>query len=243
MTKPSSKTPRKDDPNAARKRRQREAREAKKQQRQAVRDLAKSPTTALVELPDDAPDVTPQTPAQDNTSGGWTALQDEEHMLFILNLRLRHATTQQIITHCRATYGFGQYRTRNLLQRALEQLKTSSSEEMGFAKYEAAARIKARLREAMTPRIDERTKKAKPLTVQMHGVILRYEDLLADLQGSRAPIEVKVSQVVHVSAMNVLAHMEPARLEAMLERAKARKLAAEMNTIDMLLPAANPGSR
>lgn len=60
--------------------------------------------------------------------------------------------TRSASSTCRATYGVGQYRARNLQQRALEQRKTSASEEIGFPKYEAAARIKARLREATTPR-------------------------------------------------------------------------------------------
>jgi hypothetical protein len=158
-------------------------------------------------------------------------------MVTILALRLRCASTNQIIDYCQKQLGFGKQRALALMARALEQIQKASEQDSVFTRTEQKHRIRSRIRELITPRLKPDGVTEIPIKLGAYQAVARFEELLADIEGNREPIEVKVTATVHASAVNVLVDMSEETRLALYERAKERRRLAE------LAVTGNPGSR
>lgn len=60
-----------------------------------------------------------------------------------------------------------------------------------------------------------------------HAALVRWENLLADIQGTRAPVEVNVNDQLRISLTAVIGRMEGDAFDRMLERARNNQLLAQ----------------
>lgn len=199
------------------------------------------PKVRYPELPEPSQLLDPPPDPSDIPSyGGYTVADDIRHTNLLLALRLRCESRSQIVEYAKRELKIAPPRVDRLLDAALEKLKERTEHDQRYAKSEQIARLRDSIRRLRTPKEDpDRPGKALPLTEKALEVALRHEALLADIEGTREPMTVRVDATVRTAAVNILLEMSDEQQQALYEKALERKRLAEMA---LTLPHAAPSN-
>lgn len=131
--------------------------------------------------------------------------------------------------------GVGMARTKTLLRKVRGDLQRDFETRKATAKAEQSERLRELLVRLSENAVDvPRRQVGKDGKVTVTYVrqtrvpwssIVRTEELLADVEGTRDPIRVEHDVRLRASIMGVIANLTPERMEQLLERAQARKAA------------------
>lgn len=160
----------------------------------------------------------------------FTPEEDEEHVAFVLRLRLRGANMRQITAACLRQYGFARVRTENLLRQGLDALGRDWDQTRKTSKAEQSARLRQvlfDLHAEVQAKPDPKNPKRHASLTALYGAIVRCEELLSEVEGTREPVTVNVNQTITQAAVTVIANMTPERTQALLDRARERRALAE----------------
>lgn len=146
----------------------------------------------------------------------YTEEQDLLHTQAILALRLQRAPTSVIVRQMRTDHRIGSTRTRNLLARALRDLAGEVEMERGSTRAETVTRLRMDLVRLRAQAQDQ------SLTHGQRGMYWRLtqraEELLAEVEGTLAPIEIELNvKAVHVS---YVAELTDEQRQELLDRAR-----------------------
>lgn len=172
-----------------------------------------------------------------------TPTEDERRMAVVLQALSRGYTHALIVRIARGELGIGQFATLALIKRARAQLTADFEANKPFARAEQVARLRELISTLKAPRYkmqrvqveDLKTGKLvtrnerveQPLRAQD---IMRAEEQLARIEGNEAPVKIEVTHALSSAAAALFANMNPDKYNALLERARTRKLVAD--TID-----------
>jgi hypothetical protein len=161
---------------------------------------------------------------------------EDEQVGFITRLRRRALDEGRIADACRERFGIGRSRVHRLLQVVLYAARQEVDSNRPFARAEQILRLRnslsslhAQLAEEMArQKVDPKTKKPVSATdnwaiVRISSEIRQTEDLLADVEGNRAPTEIQVFGEVRESLQVVLTNLSPEKTKELLLRAQIRR--------------------
>lgn len=182
--------------------------------------------------------------------------EDEVHIEFITRLRCRCLTDGQIIKACRKQFGFGASRTRRLLALVGDHFRGRVEARRQSARAEQIERVRDEIQELREPRYRTTHQRVSEMVrgrvvwrsievreqLPVPPQLSRLEDLLADLEGNRAPLKVDVNVQHKQALMAVFVQLDDDRLTALYQRALQRKLLAEQRE-PAILTVGNPGSQ
>ena len=163
--------------------------------------------------------------------------EEERHLEFVTRLMMRCLSKADIARHCREKFGFGTTRTENLIARILESLRVGHERNRPYTRAEQIARVRHLISKLHEPRFKSVKRDGQvvpvlqPMSSGTAARIVKLEDLLADLEGNREPVEVKVGVVMTQAAQAVFANLSDEKLASLIERAKERKRLAEAITV------------
>lgn len=219
--------------------------------------MAKNKKNPLKPLTEPAPVLSELSEAPRRS--GYSEADDEEHTLFILQLRLRGLSISQMARATHARYNIGRNRTWFLLKAALENLRSERVAEAPYSKAEQSARLRNLLSELHQERT-ELTAKQRELRSEKFGhekgqiaarrrsdlavidkrktavdaALLRTENLIADIEGTRDPMRVDVNVTLTGAIGAVIQNLTPGRMQELLESARRRRDLAELGAIAQL---------
>lgn len=172
--------------------------------------------------------------------------EQDRRLEFIFRMMMRGYSETLMVRVARTELGVGVLATRNLIAEVRVKLRGDAEDRKPFARAEQIARVRDTIEKLKTPRfktvrVKGRDAKGKEVVSNQQveqplpaNAILRAEELLADLEGNRAPVVVQVEHTLKASAMALFASLPPERYDQLLERARERKrLAAASRTVEM----------
>lgn len=145
---------------------------------------------------------------------GFTPADDDEQVGFLAQLVTRGATRAHMEQLAKQKYGIGRARVDALLVMLRARLTGDFESARPHAKGLQAARLEGYLAALI--------KDGKWTTVT------RIESLLADIYGTRDPVQVSVAATVSSAAVKVIASLTEEQMAEMLARARERKALAEI---------------
>jgi hypothetical protein len=192
-----------------------------------------APIAAVAEIVPAAPDPDARTIAQQ---------EEDEQVGFITRLRMRALDEAGIAAACRERFGIGRSRTHRLLQVVLNGIKDAVERNRPYTRAEQIARLRSmlsRLHGQLAEEVSRTKKVVDPKTkqvetqsatdnwavVRLAAEIRQHEDLLADVEGNRAPDEIIVHGEVRESLQVVISNMTPEKTQELLSRALERRKA------------------
>jgi hypothetical protein len=168
--------------------------------------------------------------------------EEELHVEFVTRLKLRGLSDQQIYGACRQQYGIGWTRTKRLIGKVGETFRTRAEARAGRTRAEQIERVRDEIREMREPRFHtrfelvrgvdgrgrmqirtERFEERLPIPAQL----ARLEELLADLEGNRAPLKVEMEVTHKNTIVACVAAMPAERIALLQERGLERRRLAE----------------
>jgi|HubBroStandDraft_6_1064221.scaffolds.fasta_scaffold183991_5 hypothetical protein len=150
------------------------------------------------------------------------ATEEDKRLEFVFRLMMRAYSDILIVRLSRAQFGIGEAATRTLLHKVREKIRGDVDGNKPYARAEQIARLRDTIEKLKTPKV--RTVRGKEVELPLPAQsIMRAEELLADLEGNRAPIKIDVEHQLSVSLRAVLATMPPERYTQLLELARERK--------------------
>lgn len=190
---------------------------------------------AVAEVATAAPDPDARTVVQQ---------EEDEQVGLITRLRRMAFDERRIAEVCRTRFGIGRSRVHRLLQIVLSVGKDEVERNRPFTRSEQILRLRAMVallhtqldEENRRTKLDPKTKQSVSATdnwavVRLVAEIRQNEDLLATVEGNRAPDEVIIHNEVRESLQIVIANMTPEKTQELLgralERRKAQLLLAE----------------
>jgi|HubBroStandDraft_5_1064220.scaffolds.fasta_scaffold16653_4 hypothetical protein len=191
------------------------------------------PVEAVAEVVPSPPDPDARTIAQQ---------EEDEQVGFITRLRMRALDEAGIAAACRERFGIGRSRTHRLLQVVLNGIKDAVERNRPYTRAEQIARLRSmlsRLHGQLAEEVSRTKKVVDPKTkqvetqsatdnwavVRLAAEIRQHEDLLADVEGNRAPDEIIVHGEVRESLQVVISNMTPEKTQELLGRALERRKA------------------
>lgn len=158
-----------------------------------------------------------------------------EQVAFVESLLCHpESTERQRQLACTKRFGFGLGRMRMLVARVREQWEKEDAHLRQQRKAEQSRRLYRYIGNAAS------TTDQKGNTVRPNwAAVARFEELLADLHGTREPIKIDVDTRASEAVMLVIAQMTPEQVQARLERYKQCVEATE-GAERGLLPEASP---
>jgi len=175
-----------------------------------------------------------------------TPTEDENRLAEVFRLLTRGYTDALIVRIARGELGIGAIATRSLIAKVHESLKTEADARKPYARAVTIARLHDAIEKFKTPRyktVKRRVRDPNTGTMVEKEVVeellpppqyVRCEELLADIEGTRAPQKVIVEHALKESLMAVLSTLTPERTQGLLERARERKrLAAASQVVEM----------
>lgn len=144
----------------------------------------------------------------------------EEELLLEAFTRVlnRGASDTMVVQWARATYGFGENRSRTILAKVRGKLIVDFETRKNAARAEMSERLRNTLVLMREPHKNENGN-ARPLPWQS---IARVEELLADVEGTREPQKVELDVRVQTALMKVVTNLSPERMEELRAKARAR---------------------
>jgi hypothetical protein len=156
---------------------------------------------------------------------------EDEQTGFVLRLLSNSLTVREIEAACRQQYGIGHSRVTRLRARALEELRVAAEANRPYAKGEAIARLRGDLR-TLAGAIASETAKPKGADPRVLASLISAKQTtemrLADVEGTRAPDEVRVHHNVTGALLTVAANLTPEQLQAAFDRGMERRRKAAM---------------
>lgn len=154
----------------------------------------------------------------------WSPGEAREHLIFVESLLAQpQLTERQRQVACFKKFGFGLGRLRDLSVRVRSSWEKEDAHLRMQRKAEQTRRIYRHLAGAQGQRNDDGTWKVKP----NWSAVAKFEDLLADLHGTREPLKIDIDVRASEAVMLVIAQMTPAQVQARLERYGQRVAIAE----------------
>ena len=155
----------------------------------------------------------------------YTLAEVELQMSVVEQLVLATQSRPAITKAMRERFGVGSLRVLRLVARVQERWKQEDQEARPAYRAAAMRRIERYIAQARGERAPDGTWRTKP----DYPALARFESLLADIQGTRAPVQVDVSVDVRVSAslQAVIASLTPEQCAERLAAARERRALAE----------------
>ena len=147
----------------------------------------------------------------------YTLAETRRQMNAVEQLLLQLVPANKIIANA-AQIGCSRHRVQKLIARVQDLWAEQDKKQRHVAKSEQIRRIQECLREA---RGWNRTTGVRDGKTNHHAVI-RYEEFLARLQGTYAPIEIDINVQYTEALLSVIVHQEPEELMRIVEEEKAR---------------------
>lgn len=161
-------------------------------------------------------------PKTDTTA--WTIAETAQHMAAMESMMLATLSDRRMETAMRERYGVGRSRTHRLKARIHEQWTREGSEAAPHNRAAAIRRVKGYIMRAQGERnADDTAWKVKP----DWPAVRAFESLLADFEGTRAPIEIAVEHRISHTIQAVIANLSPEQTQARLEAARERAQKAD----------------
>lgn len=167
-----------------------------------------------------------EAPLETNRGKGhlWPAVQVEQHMAAIESLLLSTYSQTAIARTMTQRFGLKKTRVEDLIKRVKARWLAEDVEARPTNKSSQVRRLLGYIANARGERNDD----GRGWKVQPNYQALRaFESLLADVQGTKAPIEINVDVRVGQALREVISNMTPEQLTLRLERARAQRAAAE----------------
>lgn len=164
-----------------------------------------------------------------STRGGYrpgpkyTLAEVQKHETVVEQLYLRGYTKTRILRDASVGLGISVARVRKLLARIQERHIAEDADQRAGWKSAQIRRVHESLREA---------RGYNSLTGQRdrtpnHTAIARYEEILARIQGTYAPVEIDMNVQYTQALMNVIVHTEPEELARIVTEERERKRLAD----------------
>ena len=150
----------------------------------------------------------------------YSPAETREHTQAIDQLLTQGHTENRIVQHMAETFHVGRARTRRLIERVrAEWLKTDAE----TRKHERSAQVR-RLKRCIRDCKDPNTGKVLP---KMDRAVHAYEELLAKIVGTNAPIEMNLNVQVSDALLGVINALDEDSVAAMLDEYYETKALAE----------------
>lgn len=151
----------------------------------------------------------------------YTREEVREHILFVESLLLQPGLTEaQRASACQRRFGFARSRYYTLQSRIREVWAREDEHLIAVRKNEQTRRVMRHLQGAMGQKDANGDWVVRP----NWAAVARFEDLLADLHGTREPIRIDIDARASEAVMMVVAQMTPEQVQARLD-AYAQKMA------------------
>jgi hypothetical protein len=178
------------------------------------------------------PQVAPNVP-RDGHHRMWTSTETAVHEAMIEQLMLGTHSPRSIERAMRERYDLGANRTGRLIERVRRRWLDEGKEAMPSNKEAQIRRLERYIQLAQGVRRPEAEGGGWKVRPEW-SAIGKFEALLADLLGTRAPIEIAVSARISTTAMNIISSLSPEELTARLDRARERKALAQHASLQVV---------
>jgi hypothetical protein len=131
-------------------------------------------------------------------------------MHFIEQLYLRGTSLRGMVALAKSELGVGPKRVNVILQRIKDAWRTEDDENRKSAKSSTIRRIQRYIQDAQGRRDPADPKKW--LEKPNFQALARFEALLADIQGTREPINIDINVRIQETVLNVIADLSPEEL-------------------------------
>lgn len=172
----------------------------------------------------------PPGPPNENPSlRSWTAAETREQLAAVEGLMVQGARPGEIHRVLRRQWPVSMLRVRKLVDRVKRQWSDFARDEDRVACREAAIRRLHGMRRVAEGERDPNDPTGRTwLRKPDHAAVLGYERLLADLEGTKKPIEVSVDSRFTGAMLEVIANLTGDQASEMLEAAMEQKRLAEL---------------
>ena len=182
-----------------------------------AKELASAP---VVPLPSE---LAPDAPSGRGLSKYWPAVQVEQHMQAVESLYLSTISKTAICRTMRTRFGISESRANQLLNRVKERWLAEDAEARPVNKSAQIRRLLGYIRDARGERDQDGTWKVKPDT----GALAKFEMILADIQGTKAPVEIAVDVRIGHAMQNVIAGLSSDQMTRYLAEAREQRALAQ----------------
>lgn len=140
----------------------------------------------------------------------WTITETKQHESAIESMLLYGTMSSSIVRTMRAQYGVGPKRVGRLIARIRDRWVAEDAEARSTNKAAAVRRLTQQIRKLT---VGERDPGGGWVVKPDPKTAARYEQLLSEIQGTKAPLEVNVMAGVAVAAMSAIAELTPEELQ------------------------------
>ena len=104
-------------------------------------------------------------------------------------------------------------------------MRASAERNRPYSRAEQIARVRHLISRLHEPKFKGTGKNRVqlPMSSAVAGRISKFEELLANLEGNREPVEVRVTAVMTLAAQMVFSNLSESRMTQLMERARERK--------------------
>lgn len=142
-----------------------------------------------------------------------------EHLAFIEQALLQRVGRRALCALARQQFGLGWKRVDALTKRVRDRWIEEDKDQRASLKAQAARAIE---RDMQAARNDLASKPQ-----QLHNALARYHSLLADIQGTRAPIEMNIDVHVSASVQAVIANLSSEEVQEHLTKYRENQRLAD----------------